>query len=121
MNLQDPNLLERVPNLRNPSGEMITQRFASLNNNIEQLQNNDISDSKDSCDVAAFKSIRHDVFSRDFMIRDERERLATNIYFVLFITFVVSLIIGVIFYSWFHDWEIATSFYFASQVLLGNM
>lgn len=45
----------------------------------------------------------------------------TNIYFVVFATFFLSICFGIIFYSNWHDWQISTSFYYSSQVLLGNM
>lgn len=57
---------------------------------------------------------------KDLTIKDERERLVTNIYFVVFVAFIVSHAVGVVFYSLFHEWEISTAFYFASQVLLGE-
>ena len=49
------------------------------------------------------------------------DKYTTNIYFVVSITFTLSIIIGIIFYSYYHEWELSTSFYFASQALLGNM
>jgi len=45
----------------------------------------------------------------------------TNIYFVVFATFFLSICFGIVFYSNWHDWQISTSFYYSSQVLLGNM
>lgn len=47
--------------------------------------------------------------------------MATNVYFLMGLAFVASLLVGILFYSVSHDWELSTSFYFASQVLLGNM
>lgn len=45
----------------------------------------------------------------------------SNVYWIVLFVFLTSLCVGIIFYSTYHEWEFSTSFYFASQALLGNM
>ena len=85
----------------------LTNRDNYNNNNIAITKSNISSKTSNNKFMNSFKRLN--------------DKYTTNIYFVVSITFTLSIIIGIIFYSYYHEWELSTSFYFASQALLGNM
>ena len=53
-------------------------------------------------------------------IPEIEKKLYTNIFILVPVIFVVSLLFGTLFYRVHHGWELSTSFYFSSQVLAGT-
>lgn len=52
-------------------------------------------------------------------IPEIENKLYTNIFILVPVIFIVSLLFGTLFYRVHHGWELSTSFYFSSQVLAG--
>ena len=48
------------------------------------------------------------------------KQLYTDIFLLVPVIFIVSLLFGTIFYRLHHGWELSTSFYFSAQVLAGT-
>jgi phosphate/sulfate permease len=48
-------------------------------------------------------------------------KIQTNIFLLVPSVFIVSLLLGTIFYKVHHKWELSTSFYYSAQVLAGCM